>query len=702
MTAETPTFFADELQAAQEECAREPIHIPGAVQSFGVLLSFDSSIRRVWQVSANVRQHLGLTVNECLGASAAGILGSSLLGRIRRGLANSDRLPGAMTVTRKLAGISRKLHVVAYRSGDAVIVELEQLEGSARYRWLSLVNDWIAKLVETRTEDEVLNRLCDAVRSITGYNRSLIYAFDDDWNGKVLAESRDEVLSSLMGQHFPASDIPPQVRAMYGNNRIRVIADAQAEAAPLVPAMNPANGSPLDLSQGYLRAVSPIHCDYMQNMGVRSSLSVAIYSDSRLWGLVSCHSQTPLSLSPSARDSVATLVEVASQRLFLLKAEADAHYRQQIHDNRVQLAHGVQERHAPRDLVQQHAEHWRQLFRVEGIALVYLGEITRSGKTPDEDQVRELTNWLDAELKEPEPWATTSLSASGYPSAEAIQSWCCGLLAMPLLIDMDARGWLLLFRPEQFEMIPWAGKPEKVAEVRDGRTVLSPRTSFASWVEEVSGKSSSWHPAEINAARDLGDDLAVIAAAHEITRLNEYLRRERKALAEANQHLEKVANTDSLTGTLNRYRIEHLVQMSMANAERYGQPFSLLLFDLDHFKQINDTYGHNVGDRILKTLVNSLTDGLREGDQLGRWGGEEFLVLAANTVLEDAAIFAERLRGLVLGTEFGLDEPVTISIGVAEWGKGDTMKTLLVRADRAMYEAKHSGRNRVCLGRIDQ
>ena len=113
MTAEPPTFCADELQAAQEECAREPIHIPGAVQSFGVLLSFDSSIRRVWQVSVNVHQHLGLTVNECLGASASGILGGSLLGRIRRGLANTDRLPGAMTVTRKLAGGSRKLHVVA-------------------------------------------------------------------------------------------------------------------------------------------------------------------------------------------------------------------------------------------------------------------------------------------------------------------------------------------------------------------------------------------------------------------------------------------------------------------------------------------------------------------------------------------------------------------------------------------------------------
>lgn len=283
-------------------------------------------------------------------------------------------------------------------------------------------------------------------------------------------------------------------------------------------------------------------------------------------------------IQPFARDSVATLVEVASQRLFLLKAEADAHYRQQIHENRVQLAQGVQRRQAPRELVHQYAAHWRELFHVEGIALAYLGELTLCGKTPPEAQVRAVTKWLESEHQEAEPWASDSLVESGFPEADAIRHCCCGLLAMPLLIDMDARGWLLFFRPEQFEMVPWAGKPEKVSEVREGRTVLSPRTSFAAWVEEVSGKSPPWHPAEINAARDLGDDLAVIAAAHEISRLNEYLRRERKALAEANQHLEKVANTDALTGTLNRYRIEHLVQMSMANAERYGQPFSLLLF----------------------------------------------------------------------------------------------------------------------------
>ncbi|WP_347330618.1 sensor domain-containing diguanylate cyclase [Marinimicrobium locisalis] len=687
----------EELQGAQNECAREPIHIPGAVQSFGVLLSFDAAISRVWQVSANVSQHLGLGVDDCLGASAIDIFGKTLLGRIRRGLKETDRLPGALTVTRKLGGASRKLHVVAYRSGDAVVVELEPLAGGARYRWLSLVNDWISRLVETRTENDVMALLCEAVRAITGYNRALIYSFDEEWNGKVLAESRSETLSSLLGQHFPASDIPPQVRAMYGKNRVRMIADARAEPARLVPAMNPANGQPLDLSYGYLRAVSLVHTEYMQNMGVSSSLSVAIYADAQLWGLVSCHSSDVLALSPSARDSVVTLVEVASQRLFLLKAEAEAHYRSQIHDNRVQLAGGVQERQAPSDLVRQHGEHWQQLFSVEGLALVYLGETTLFGPTPGEDQVLALTHWLDSQLKGAEPWATTSLTASGYPDAEAILDCCCGLLAMPLLIDMDARGWLLLFRPEQFEMVPWAGKPDKVPEVRDGRTVLSPRTSFATWVEEVSGKSQAWHPAQVNAARDLGDDLAVIAAAHEITRLNEYLRRERKALAEANEHLEKVANTDALTGTLNRYRIEHLVQMSMANAERYGQPFSLLLFDLDHFKLINDTCGHEVGDRVLKTLVAALTEGLREGDQLGRWGGEEFLVLAPNTVLDDAGIFAERLRGVVVDTTFGLEEPVTISIGVAEWRKGDTMKSLLVRADQAMYDAKHSGRNRVHL-----
>lgn len=698
MTVDPTEYTQRDLDEAIAECGREPVHIPGAIQAFGILLCFDPSLRRVQQVSANVGEVLGLPVAECLRAKPVDLLGKSLLSRLKKGLKEADQLPGALTVTRRYAGESRRLHVAAFRSSDTVVVELEPLDSGTRYRWLSLVNDWIGQLVQTQSREQVLDKLVEAVRDITGFDRCLVYAFDAGWNGQVLAESRNDALDSLLHHHFPSSDIPPQVRALYERNRVRMIADCRADPVPLVPTVNPDTEQAVDLGAGTLRAVSPVHREYMHNMDVSASLSVAIYSETGLWGLVACHSREPLVLSPSARDSVATLVQVASQRLFLIKGEGEAQYRQRIHENRALLARSVQKRQAPRDLLLEYAASWRELFDAQGLAMVYLGEITTDGQVPGEEYLRTLCNWLEYQVPDAEPWSTTSLFESGYPDASQIETEACGLLAMPLLIDMDARGWLLFFRVEQVELIDWAGKPEKGPRKKDDRWVLSPRQSFAGWREEVRDYSKPWHPAEEMAIRDLGDDLAVIASAHEIARLNEHLRRERKALAEANQHLQELANTDALTGIMNRYRIEHLVQMALANAERYGQTFSLLLFDIDYFKAVNDTHGHEVGDRVLKTLVKTLQGGLREADQLGRWGGEEFVILVPNTPLEDAAVFAERLRDRVANADFGLGEPITISIGIAEWGRGDSFKTLLVRADRAMYQAKYSGRNRVCLG----
>ncbi|WP_232059318.1 GGDEF domain-containing protein [Kineobactrum salinum] len=409
---------------------------------------------------------------------------------------------------------------------------------------------------------------------------------------------------------------------------------------------------------------------------------------------MSSHKQNADVLTQSGRDSVVTLVRVATQRLFLLKAEAAGRYREQIHQQRTVLAREVQER-GPEQILAEHAAEWLQLFRARGVALVYRDQTSRHGCTPMDSQLLDLSTWLAEQWRELNPWATACLAQTGYPKSGDISCGCCGLLAMPLVIDVTTRGWLLFFRREQVEIIDWAGQPRKIPERVGDQLRLTPRQSFAVWREELRGQSLAWQPAELAAARDLGDDLAVLASAHEVTRLNERLESEGEALARANDHLHELAITDSLTGIMNRYRIEHLVQVALANAERYGQAFSLVLFDIDHFKQVNDSYGHDEGDRILKTLVNSLVPCLREGDQLGRWGGEEFMVLIPGTHLGGATEFAERLRARVVATDYGLRDPVTVSLGVTEWFPGDSLKDLLVRADSAMYRAKKAGRNQV-------
>ncbi len=688
--SDKPIYSEAEIEAALAACGNEPVHIPAGIQHFGILIHLDWPLTCVRQVSANIEAFLGISVEESLLASPRMLLGKKVHSSLREGLADHDQMPAGLIVSRKIEGQNRRFHVMAYRTGDSVVVELEPVEGGTSHHWLSLVNEYLKKLVNTASEAAVLNELVAAVRAITGHDRALVYRFDEHWNGRVIAESHNERFSSLLHHKFPASDIPPQVRALYNINQLRFIADAHQDPVPLVPSLE----TPLDQSFGVLRGVSPVHRQYMRNMGTATSLSVAIFSDTRLWGLLACHKRDAEVLTPSARDSVMTLVRVATQRLFLLKAETVSRYREQIHKNRVVLARELQGQ-GPEQILAEHAAGWLRLFRANGVALVYRDQISRHGCVPEKPQLIDLASWLSEQWFELNPWCTTCLAEDAYRGSDDIDCGCCGLLAMPLVIDVTTRGWLFFFRREQVETIDWAGKPQKVIEPVGDQLRLTPRQSFAAWREVVRGKSLAWQPEELVASRDLGDELAVLASAHEVTRLNERLQSEREALALANEHLQQLATTDSLTGAMNRYRLENLVQMSLSNAERYGHGFSLVLFDIDHFKQVNDTYGHDEGDRILKTLVASLTCCLRDADHLGRWGGEEFVVLVPGTGLTGAREFAERLRARVAATDFGLRDPVTVSLGVTEWASGDTFKNLLVRADSAMYRAKHNGRNRV-------
>ncbi|MEX2367198.1 MAG: diguanylate cyclase, partial [Pseudohongiellaceae bacterium] len=616
-------------------------------------------------------------------------------GRIKKGLADHDGLPGDLTTLRTIRNKQLRIHVGAFRSNETIVLELEQEKTPTPTRWSSRANSKMEELLGSHSQAMVTQKLVEGIRLISGYDRALLYVFDQDFNGCVLAEDCNDKLPSMQGQHFPASDIPPQVRSLYFRKSIRIIADARAKPVPLVPVHNPATGAPVDLGSGILRAASPVHCEYLSNMGVRSAVSIAIFSKDQLWGIVACHNGRAKILTPAMRDSCASLTKLASQRLFLLKAEAEADYHLQVQANRVRLSRELQQGEEPLEALHNHAGSWMTLFSAQGLALVYRRQINCAGTTPSTEEIHELLSWLETQIQDMGPWSTESLLISGFSGANAIKDYCCGLLAMPLMISKSTHGWLLLFRPEVIKTIEWAGRPDKSLTTGPSGAILTPRHSFAAWIQKIRDKSKPWLESELKAARDLGDDLAILISAFEISRLNEDLRKERQALAKANKDLRELAYTDSLTGIMNRYRIEHMVQLMLANARRYHHTFSILLFDIDRFKKVNDTHGHEEGDRILKQLVQVLEMCLREGDQPGRWGGEEFVVLAPGTTLKGAIAFAERLRSEVAASDFGLGSAITISIGVAQWQPEDTLKTLVNRADKAMYEAKSSGRNRV-------
>lgn len=666
-----------ELEAALEACALQPVHIPGAIQPHGALIAMDDQLQQVRQVSANLEAILGVSVQEALAMTPERLFTRRWLDQIRAQLDSPYRY-GALIISLRIRGQTRRFRLLPFRSGSRLVVELEPISSHPE-RWLfGALADWQTALSGHRTRDGLLRALVTLVRELTGYDRVMIYRFDEDWNGCVVAESLAEGVDSYLGHHFPASDLPAQVRRLYSIESVRDIPDATVEAVPLVPAIDPVDDAPLDLSLGILRAVAPIHVRYLANMGVVASMSIALHLDRRLWGLLACHAASPNILSPALRDALRAKVQTACFQLDLIQAREEAALIHQANDSREMLVDQRGEFPDPAEIVARHGPAWLEVFQAAGAALLDGERVASVGNVPDAGSIHAIVDWLGDHHSAGLAWSSHELGRTGL-SAFCEPARAAGMLAVPLPIRAPRQAWLLFFRPEKAETRLWAGNPEKAVDRESGR--LSPRQSFESWKETVRGKSARWALVELRAAADLASDLAVLIAADEIRRLN--------------QRLEHLASSDHLTGLWNRYRMEEAIDHEVSVTERYSRSCALIMLDIDHFKRFNDTWGHDAGDAVLVKVAQTILIHLRDTDYVCRWGGEEFIVLAAGTAVEGASNLAERLREAIDALAIPGYGNVTASFGVAVHRKGELSRDLVKRADLAMYAAKESGRNRV-------
>ena len=166
-----------------------------------------------------------------------------------------------------------------------------------------------------------------------------------------------------------------------------------------------------------------------------------------------------------------------------------------------------------------------------------------------------------------------------------------------------------------------------------------------------------------------------------------------KELLEDNNELTRLALTDSLTGLSNRNQMNQILHKEYSRFERHNQRFGIIMLDIDHFKSINDKYGHDAGDRVLKQMATIFEKAIRTSDFIARWGGEEFLICCTTIDEEDLLPIAETIRQLVATTEFDCPQAITASLGCAAIVKGESITDLIKRADIALYEAKNGGRN---------
>ena len=494
LTASTPRPGVDE--DALQRCADEPIAVPGAIQPHGALLAVTEPDLAVVVASANAADVLGTTP-----ASLADVLGPADLDRLRAGLAGDPSEVDPLRVT--VAGA--EVDLVVHRADGLLLTEWEPLAGAEQAGgvWHARLASVLQRLSASRTLDELTASLARDVRALTGFDRVMVYRFDPEWNGEVVAEDRRADLEPFLGLHYPASDIPAQARALYATNWLRLIPDATYRRVPLEPAANPVTGRPLDLSGAVLRSVSPVHLEYLANMGVVASMSVSLIDRGRLWGLISCHSYSGPH-RPSYADRVAAefLGRTASLLLHTTVEAGDQGRVVAVAQRQAELVAALgRTPRTPAQALTEGTPTVLDLLPAAGAAVRLDGRQHLLGSTPPAERV---------------PGLVTALLAQGHPATDALGSvvpeavdvadTASGLLAVEV---GGGRGdFLAWFRPETLREVTWGGNPHtpKTVETEAGPR-LSPRRSFAAWRETVRGTATPWRAHEVEAAQALAAHL---------------------------------------------------------------------------------------------------------------------------------------------------------------------------------------------------
>lgn len=472
-------------------CDREPIHIPGSIQAYGCLLACDPTATTVLRHSANAGDMLGCA-GDLNGRLLVDLIGSQSVHDLRNALLIAPRGRSAMLLGHAIQS-GRRFDVAVHQVANGAILEFELAGPPAEP--LHRARELIGRISEIDDLDQFISRSARIAHALLGYDRIMIYRFEADGAGKVVSETRQPSLESFLGQYFPASDIPAQARDLYLRNTLRIISDASAPRVPIVPELD-AEGEALDLSLAYLRSVSPIHCEYLRNMGVAASMSISVIVEGRLWGLIACHHYAPRVLTMSERIASELFGQFFSLHLHALKQKRslrDAHEARRRLDRFLRLASEGQEIES---VLRESLPDFRDLLQCDGAGLWLGGRWSAVGVTPPPEAIPELAAMVGRKA-EGTVWGTHALSRH-YPPALGYHGEASGLLAVPL--SQTPRDWLFFFRKEIIQTLSWAGNPEKTYQSGALGDRLTPRKSFAIWKQTVERQAHPWTQSDLDIA----------------------------------------------------------------------------------------------------------------------------------------------------------------------------------------------------------
>jgi light-regulated signal transduction histidine kinase (bacteriophytochrome) len=489
-------------QADLSNCEREQIHLAGSIQPHGVLLVVEHPSYNIIQASDNAEARLAS--KRPVAGQSIEALGGNLLNKIKACVRRSQRTTPIAFRCRTGEARTEYNALLHWVDENALIVELEP--AGPRVDLRQKMEGAISSFLSASSLDHLCDEASKVLRELTGYDRVMIYKFDADGHGQVYAESKREDLESYLGNWYPASDIPQIARRLYERNRVRMLVDVHYVPVPVSPAKFPVTGKDLDMSLCFLRSMSPIHIEYLKNMGVSATLVASLMVGEKLWGLISCHHYSPRHTHYEHRTGCEVLAEVLSTRIASLESFARARVEMSVRRLEEMMLASVSRYGDWKSDLFDRPKTLLETVHATGVALVFEEKLYTAGDIPGTHDIRKLISWLDTKLTPQAPSFATKSIASEDPEFSGLTAVASGVLAIRI---PDAQGeYLIWFRPERRHTVTWGGDPMKPFLTGGSPSDLSPRRSFAQWHQVVEGSSAPWTQADIATARMVSDSVA--------------------------------------------------------------------------------------------------------------------------------------------------------------------------------------------------
>ncbi len=526
----TERFTEEQVREALQHCADEPVHIPGIVQPFGWLLAYSVDTQEVHYASDNSAAALKVPIEEVLGTRVGDLLGREIWHGLQNLIATRNADARRQVVGTWRAGEDDPSFIVgAWQSGDYVVVEFEEHSGEPllSLQEMQMQSSLTNQLQNAQDQNSMFALTTKLLRHLTGFDRVMIYRFDQDWNGEVIAESHSGAVEPFLGLNFPSFDIPSQARAIMARLPLRLISDIDQNTVPLSALRT--DLPPLDISLAETRGTSPVHIEYLRNMGSAATMTLSVVVDGMLWGIISFHHTTPRLVSPQIRMILRSYLEIFCLKLNLFVERRLQTLSDTVDSIQAEFQELVRSDPDLGDLLERLGSRLENIFQSCGLYIQSEKGEYVSGDVPSKKLIDEIVRALPEDKSS--PFFTDNIRRDLRINDTELDPFA-GLGAVFHLND-----WMLLiFRKETAQSVAWAGDPEKTIEFAEGSARLSPRGSFSTFLAEAKGRSLPWTGEDQVLAKKLWMPLSTTLSSEEKKRYMKDLHRQQELMIDELNH----------------------------------------------------------------------------------------------------------------------------------------------------------------------